>query len=114
MAEWICFLHAPRQHFAETMTDEERAVWGDHAERLAGLVGDGVVVLAGPTLGAVNTGIVVFEAEDRAAAEALVAADPVVAGGHVRAELRPFRISFLRGRPAPGGQESGGRVDSGG
>ena len=28
MEQWVYFIHAPREHFAETMTDEERAVWG--------------------------------------------------------------------------------------
>jgi hypothetical protein len=28
MAEWIYFLHPPRDNFAETMTDEERAAFG--------------------------------------------------------------------------------------
>jgi uncharacterized protein YciI len=98
MGEWIFFLHAPREDFAATMTEEEAAVWGRHFERLKRLTADGVVVLAGPTLGPVNTGIVVFEALDEAAAQAFVDADPVVSGGYARAELRPFRVSLLRGR----------------
>jgi hypothetical protein len=28
MAEWIYFPHPPRENFAATMTDEEKAVWG--------------------------------------------------------------------------------------
>ena len=32
--EWIYFIHAPREHFAETMTDDERGVWAVHFERL--------------------------------------------------------------------------------
>ena len=98
MAEWIAFLHAPREDFAATMTDEERAVWGVHFERLQRLVAEGVVVMAGPTLGTVNTGILVFEADDLEAAERLVAEDPTVAGGYATPEIRPFRISLLRGR----------------
>ena len=27
MAEWICLLHPPRDNFAATMTDEERAAF---------------------------------------------------------------------------------------
>jgi uncharacterized protein YciI len=98
VAEWILFLHAPRENFAATMTDEERAVWSQHFERLARLVDDGVVVLAGPTLGPVNTGIIVFEAPDETSAQAFADDDPTVSGGYVRAELRPFRVSLLRGR----------------
>ena len=98
MAEWIYFLHAPRENFADTMTDEEQEVWGVHFERLQRLVAEGTVALAGPTLGPVNTGIVVFEAADEAAARKLMEEDPVVAGGYARGELRPFSISLLRGR----------------
>ena len=98
MAEWICFLHPPRENFAATMTDEEQRVWGEHFERLKALVADGVMVLAGPTLGPINTGIMVFEAPDEEAARKLVDDDPTVAGGYVEPELRPFRLSLLRGR----------------
>ena len=98
MAEWIYFLHAPRENFAETMTEEEIEVWGVHFERFQQLLDEGVIVLVGPTLGSVNTGIAIFEAPDEAAARRLMEEDPVVAGGYARGELRPFRISLLRGR----------------
>jgi uncharacterized protein YciI len=98
VAEWIAFLHAPREDFAATMTDAERAAWGEHFERLQRLVAEGVVVMAGPTLGPDNTGILVFEADDLEAAERLVAEDPTASGGFVTPEIRPFRISLLRGR----------------
>jgi len=38
MAEWISFIHAPRDHFADTMTDEEQAVWAVHFERFGRLL----------------------------------------------------------------------------
>src|SRR5436190_15172132 len=98
MAEWIYFLHPPRDNFAETMTDEEREVWGVHFERFRRLLEEGVIVLVGPTLGPVNTGIAIFEAPDEEAARKLMEDDPVVAGGYARGELRPFRVSLLRGR----------------
>jgi uncharacterized protein YciI len=98
MAEWIYFLHTPRENFAETMTDEEREVWVVHFERFQRLLAEGVIILVGPTLGPVNTGIAIFEAPDEAAARKLMEEDPVVAGGYARGELRPFRVSLLRGR----------------
>jgi len=55
------------------------------------------LVLAGPTLGRVNTGIAVFEAPDEESAQAIMDGDPVVAGGYAEGELRPFQISLLRG-----------------
>ncbi|GHJ44231.1 hypothetical protein Cs7R123_15730 [Catellatospora sp. TT07R-123] len=98
MAEWIYFLHPPRDDFAATMTDAEKAAWGVHFEQLKQLLADGVLILAGPTLGRVNTGICVFEAEDEAAAMQIMNSDPVVAGGFAQGELRPFRAALLRGR----------------
>jgi uncharacterized protein len=98
VAEWIYFLHPPRDNFAATMTDEERAVWSVHFERFQRLLAEGVVILVGPTLGPVNTGIAIIEAPDEAAARTLMEEDPVVAGGYARGELRPFRVSLLRGR----------------
>lgn len=96
--EWIYFIHAPRENFAETMTDEERKVWGVHFERLQRLLGEGILIMAGPTLGPVNTGIAVIEAPDEDAARRIMDDDPVIAGGYARGELRPFRVSLLRGR----------------
>ena len=98
MAEWIYFIHPPRDDFAATMTDEERAVWAVHFERLQRLLDEGTLILAGPTLGSLNTGIAVFEAPDEAAAQRIVDEDPVFQAGLARSELRPFKVSLLRGR----------------
>ncbi len=94
------FIHPPREDFAATMTAAEAEVWERHFARLKRMLDDGSLVLAGPTLGRVNTGITIFEAPDRAAAERLMAEDPVVAEGFARGELREFRVSLLRGRAA--------------
>jgi uncharacterized protein YciI len=98
MAEWIYFIHPPRDNFAETMTEQEEAAWSRHWERIKRLYADGVVVLVGPTVGSINTGICVFEAPDEEAARAIMNADPTIAEGFARGELRPFRVSLLRGR----------------
>jgi uncharacterized protein YciI len=98
MSEWIYFLHPPRDDFAATMTPQEQAAWGEHFERLQRLLADGVLVLAGPTLGRINTGIAVFEAPDEDAARRIMEEDPAIAGGFARGEVRPFRVSLLRGR----------------
>jgi hypothetical protein len=60
MAEWIYFLHPPRENFAARVT--------------------------------------IFEAPDEAAAQKIVDEDPTIAAGFARGELRPFRVSLLRGR----------------
>ena len=98
VTEWIYFLHPPRKDFAATMTAEEKAVWAEHFERLQGLLASGELILAGPTLGTVNTGLVVFEAPDEQAARQVMQEDPVVSGGYARGEVRPFRVSLMRGR----------------
>ena len=98
MAEWIYFIHAPREDFAATMTEREQEVWGVHFERLQRLLAEGTLILAGPTLGRVNTGIAVVEAEDEEAARRLMDEDPAIASGIATGELRPFSVALLRGR----------------
>ena len=80
------------------MTDEEKTVWAEHFVRFQRLLAQGVIVLVGPTLGPVNTDIAIFEAPDEPAARRLMNEDPVIAGGFARGELRPFRVSLLRGQ----------------
>jgi uncharacterized protein YciI len=96
--EWIYFIHPPRDDFAATMTAEEKTAWAEHFGRLQGLLAEGQLILAGPTLGTVNTGVAIFEAPDEEAARQVMAADPAISGGYARGELRPFRVSLLRGR----------------
>jgi uncharacterized protein YciI len=98
VAEWIYFIHPPRDDFAATMTAEEEAVWAIHFERFQRALADGKLILVGPTLGHKNTGIAIFEAPDEAAARRFMDEDPVIAGGFATGELRPFRVSLLRGR----------------
>ncbi len=98
MAEWIYFIHAPREDFAATMTEQEQAVWATHFQRLQRLLAEGTIILVGPTLGRVNTGIAIFEAPDEAAARRVMEEDPAIASGITRGELRPFQVALLRGR----------------
>lgn len=52
------------------------------------------MILVGPTLGKVNTGIAIFEALDEESARRIMEEDPAIATG----ELRSFKVSLLRGR----------------
>jgi uncharacterized protein YciI len=97
MEQWVYFIHVPRENFGATMTAEEQEVWGRHAELLQKRLDEGSLILAGPTLGRINTGIHVFEAPDREAAERMMNEDPAIASGIGRGELRPFRVAFVRG-----------------
>jgi uncharacterized protein YciI len=98
LAEWIYLLHTPREDFAATMTPNEELVWGQHFERLKRMLADGTLVLAGPTLGHINTGIAIIEAPDEDAARKIMEEDPAIASGIAVGELRGFRVSLLRGR----------------
>jgi uncharacterized protein YciI len=98
MSEWIFFLHTDRENFAATMTEAERAVWAEHFERLKRLLAEGTLIMAGPTLGRINTGITVIEAPDEAAARKIMEEDPTIVSGFARGELRGFKVSLLRGR----------------
>ena len=98
MAEWIYFIHVRRKDFAATMTDEEERVWGEHFERLKRFLSDGTLILAGPTLGKINTGVAIIEAPDEEAARRIMQEDPTIASGLATGELREFRVSLLRGR----------------
>ena len=98
MAEWIYFIHPPRDDFAATMTEAEEAVWGVHWERIQREFRAGRIIVVGPTLGSKNTGICVFEAPDEATARHFMEEDPIFDSGIAELELRPFRVSLLRGR----------------
>jgi len=97
MAEWIYFIHPPRENFVETITEEEAGIMHVHAGHLAELHRAGTLILAGPTFGRVNTGIAVIEAEDEDAARAIMMSDPAITSGLMTPELRPMRVAFLRG-----------------
>jgi uncharacterized protein YciI len=96
VAQWIYFLHPPREDFAATMTDAEGEVFSRHFARFQRMLAAGTLIMAGPTLGRTNTGIAVLEAPDEATARRLMDEDPVIAEGICRGELRPFRVSLLR------------------
>jgi uncharacterized protein YciI len=98
MAEWIYFIHPPREDFVATITEEEAGIMQVHAGHLADLHRQGTLILAGPTFGQVNTGIAVIEADDEDSARAIMMTDPAITSGLMTPELRPMRVSFLRGR----------------
>jgi len=98
MSDWIYFIHPPRERFIETITEAEADIMGVHRAHLAELHASGVLTLAGPTFGSVNTGIAVIRAEDEEAARAIMESDPAFTSGLMTAELRPMRVAFLRGR----------------
>jgi uncharacterized protein YciI len=91
-------MHPPRDDFIAIMTDAERSAFDEHAASLCRLLADGVLIVAGPCLGQVNTGIAIFEAADEETARRIVADEPVTSGEYMRGDLRPYRLDLLRGR----------------
>src|SRR5690349_4983136 len=98
MSEWIYFIHPPRENFVESITEDETAIMRVHRDHLAQLHADGTLILAGPTFGVENTGVAIIEAADEDAARAIMMTDPAITSGLMRPELRPMRVTFLRGR----------------
>lgn len=81
----------------EAWSAAEEAVMARHAAYLEKLVTDGIGLLVGRTLTTdpATFGICLFRATSPAAAQAIMEADPGVQAGIWRAELFPFKISFL-------------------
>jgi uncharacterized protein len=97
MSDWLCIIRPPRPTFIEDMRDDEQDVMRDHLAYLRRLLGEGTVLLAGPSLDP-PFGIIVFVAESEAEAWEIVRADPSVQAGVQTPELHPFRTTLLAGR----------------
>jgi uncharacterized protein YciI len=80
---------------SEGLTPEERAAVAAHVAYLEHLVAAGVVLLFGrtQTTDAGTFGIVIRRAASRDAAQKVMADDPTVRPGVMRAKLFPFRIA---------------------
>jgi len=81
----------------EGATPEERALVGQHFDRLERLKREGVVILAGRTLNSdpSSFGIVIFNADSEEAAGLIMNDDPAVSGGVFSAELFPYRVALI-------------------
>jgi len=82
MPFFFCRLNPPRADFAQTMTDGERALMGQHAAYLKAEQAKGTVVLFGPVGDPKGTwGLGILECADTAQARALTDNDPTVKSG---------------------------------
>lgn len=98
-AGWVYLITGlGRPDLIETMTEEEKAIFGRHAAYIADLTAKGTVALAGPCTDMKGPGIVVFQAANEPAARAIMEGDPAVKAGLFITELHPMRLSFVRGR----------------
>ena len=89
---------APRLHDQKAWTEADNAAVGRHFARLKQAVETGQVILAGRTAEALDKtfGLVIFEADDEAAARAFMEADPAVVSGQMTATLHPYAVALLR------------------
>ncbi len=97
MAEFLYRLRLARPGmFDDGGTAGEQAAVTDHFAYLERLHGAGVVRLAGRTTTGDERafGIVLFDADDAAAANRIMNEDPAVRRGVMRATLHPFRTAL--------------------
>ena len=97
MPTFVYFIHPTHPEMAEGKgTPEQYAKVNEHFNYLKKMTEEGRVVLAGPSTEPPYTGIVIFHAEDEAAAKKIMDRDPAVAAGLFQARLSPFRMSLSR------------------
>jgi uncharacterized protein YciI len=85
---WLVVLRAAREGI-----EDEREMLEAHWAYLRELHADGKLVVAGPSwTGDDPFGIGVFDVREQSEVEAILAADPALTSGAMRAEIRPMRI----------------------
>ena len=96
MPEYIYLIHPLRHEFFDSPTPLEEAMMSAHFDYLKKGVAEGIVLLAGPCLDD-TFGVVVFTAENEAAASDFMFNDPSVKSNVMMAELHPMKISLMKG-----------------
>lgn len=88
----------PHLHDEAKWSDKDQAATSKHFERLKKATASGQVILAGRTTENLDKtfGLVVFEAENEAAARAFMEADPAVVAGVMTATLHPYSVALQR------------------
>ncbi|MFH8250060.1 YciI family protein [Microbacterium sp. B2969] len=100
-AQWLYRIVPSRPEMVGDPTEQEVEVVAAHVAHLVRLHERGVLILAGRTQEQEGTfGVVIFEATDRVAAEAIMYGDPGVSTGVFVATLHPFGIAAARGEVA--------------
>lgn len=91
---FLCTIRPSRPDMPLGPTDEESALVAQHFLYIKALFEAEVASYVGRTEEAPFVGLLVFEAEDRAAANAIIDADPAISGGVFQPTLTPFRVIF--------------------
>lgn len=97
--QFVYVLHlAPQFQQEAAWTDTENAIVNRHFERLAQAAKSGQLILAGRTRESLSAtfGLVIFEADDEAAARSFMQSDPAVEAGLMTATLHPYAIALQR------------------
>jgi uncharacterized protein len=97
MTTFVLRLLAPRPGFAQTITDDERAIMGRHAAYWTPWVERGAMVVIGPVLTDNDSyGLAVVETDDEQALRDFAAQDPVVTTGTAEFEIGRLAQGFVR------------------
>ncbi len=101
MTDTTQYLYTIRPTRLEMLTEgptaEEAEIVSQHFNYLQSLIEAGVLILAGRTQNADESsfGIVIFAADTEDAARDLMANDPAVKNGVMRAKLYPYRVALM-------------------
>jgi uncharacterized protein YciI len=101
MPSYIIFLEPAREAMPDDPTDAEAEAVNKHFHYLKRLTEEGVVRLAGRTIEAPHRGIVIFDAESREAAQAIMNGDAAISAGVFKARLAPFGVALERAPKTP-------------
>ena len=79
----------------DAWTEENTRIASEHFAYLQKATREGIVILAGRSLDGKGPAVVIFETDTEDSARRFMEADPLVAGGLMRASLHPFRVALL-------------------
>jgi uncharacterized protein YciI len=106
MPQWLIVLTLARPELQDpkTWTDKDNAAVGAHFERLKTMTDQGRIIVFGRTQDTLpnghlvpdTIGLIILEAPDRAAAEAVLNDDPAVKAGLMRGKVFSYQIALQR------------------
>jgi uncharacterized protein len=96
MEEYVYLIRANREHFIDTITNEESIIMEEHFHYLKDLLEKEMLIMAGPCLDGAF-GICVIKADSSDSAQKIMENDPAVASGVMNGELHKYRVSLLKG-----------------
>lgn len=99
MPTFVLRLIAPRPNYAQTLTEAERAIMGQHAAHWRPYLERGDMVVFGPVLTDDDSfGLAVVDTDDEQALREFVAQDPVVTTGTAAFEFGRLAAGHVRER----------------